>query len=90
VINQIMRAEGSLNDVFFPISVIHISTLVNLHVTLSFCLIQVDETGVEPKDIELVMQQANVSKAKVSIVRYKHLNRATSTVLKSDIFLLFN
>jgi len=26
----------------------------------------VDETDVEPKDIELVMQQANVSKPKVS------------------------
>ena len=28
-------------------------------------LLQVDETDVEPKDIELVMQQANVSKPKV-------------------------
>ena len=28
--------------------------------------LQVDETDVEPKDIELVMQQANVSKPKVS------------------------
>lgn len=28
-------------------------------------MLQVDETDVEPKDIELVMQQANVSKPKV-------------------------
>jgi len=27
--------------------------------------LQIDDTDVEPKDIELVMQQANVSKAKV-------------------------
>ena len=28
---------------------------------------QVDETGVEKKDIELVMQQANVSRSKVNM-----------------------
>ena len=31
---------------------------------LSICFLQVDETGVESKDIELVMSQANVSRSK--------------------------
>ena len=31
---------------------------------LWICFLQVDETGVESKDIELVMSQANVSRSK--------------------------
>ena len=45
-------------------------------------LLQVDETDVEPKDIELVMQQANVSKPKVREEGF--LVFMMSTVCKSD------
>ena len=35
------------------------------------CRTQVDETGVETKDVELVVQQASVSRAKVNISGYQ-------------------
>ena len=42
----------------------------------------VDETGIEPKDIELVMQQANVSRAAAVKALRKHDNDMINAIME--------
>lgn len=47
------------------------------------CLLQVDETGVEVKDIELVMSQANVSRAKAVRALKNNSNDIVNAIMVS-------
>ena len=47
---------------FSPLNHLHFVIYTNIYMWL---VIQVDETGLEQKDIELVMQQSNASRSKV-------------------------
>lgn len=47
------------------------------------CLLQVDDTGVEQKDIELVMSQANVSKAKAVKALLNNNNDIVNAIMVS-------
>lgn len=51
--------------------------------TLGLRLLQVDETGVEVKDIELVMSQANVSRAKAVRALKNNSNDIVNAIMVS-------
>lgn len=52
-------------------------------VSPGLCLLQVDETGVEVKDIELVMSQANVSRAKAVRALKNNSNDIVNAIMVS-------
>ncbi len=49
---------------------------------------QVDETGVEEKDIELVVQQANVSRNKAIKALKKNNNDIVNAIMVSILYVL--
>lgn len=59
---------------------------------MSICLsVQEDETGVEQKDIELVMSQANVSKAKaIRALKNNNNDIVNAIMVREHIYIFLN
>ena len=54
----------------------------------SLMFVQVDETGVEEKDIELVMTQANVTRPKAVKALKNNSNDIVNAIMVSNIIII--